>query len=191
MIELAQINIALNQLQNNVQLICCGISDKEEYATFGAENPANFGAMRLQQTQNGGILCKSLDSFEFNEPIVMMKIDIEGMEAKALRGAQKLIEKNRPILYLEAQKLEEFKHIDRILFKMNYVHWDFFGGALTHLYLPREQVSTEDLQVKALSSVAAMHIQWSWMPQQNLIYKTLLETAQNVQQLANRGKFGI
>ncbi|MDE7196640.1 MAG: FkbM family methyltransferase, partial [Helicobacter sp.] len=191
MFELAQVNVALNQLQNRVQIHCCGISDKEERANFAAEIPTNFGAMRLQQTQDGGIVCHSLDSFNFSEPIKMIKIDVEGMEDKVLRGAQNLIEKNRPILYLEAQRFEEFKRIDRILFKMRYVHWDLFGGALTHLYLPREHVSDEDLHVKMLSSIAAEHIQWSWMPQENLIYKTLLETAHHVRELANRGQFGI
>ena len=191
MFELAQVNVALNQLQNRVQIHCCGISDKEERANFAAEIPTNFGAMRLQQTQDGGIICHRLDDFNFNEPIAMIKIDIEGMEDKALRGAKNLIEKHRPILYLEAQKFEEFKRIDRILFNMRYVHWDLFGGALTHLYLPREQVSDEDLHVKVLSSIAAEHIQWSWMPQENLIYKTLLETAHHVRELAKRGQFRI
>lgn len=191
MFELAQVNVALNQLQNRVQIHCCGISDKEERAAFGAEIPSNFGAMRLQQVQDGGIICHRLDDFNFNEPIAMIKIDIEGMEDKALRGAKNLIEKHRPILYLEAQKFEEFKRIDRILFQMRYVHWDLFGGALTHLYLPREQVSDTDLHVKVLSSIAAEHIQWSWMPQENLIYKTLLETAHHVRELAKRGQFGI
>lgn len=191
MFELAQVNVALNQLQNRVQIHCCGISDKEERAAFGAEIPSNFGAMRLQQVQDGGIICHRLDDFNFNEPIAMIKIDIEGMEDKALRGAKNLIEKHRPILYLEAQKFEEFKRIDRILFQMRYVHWDLFGGALTHLYLPREQVSDIDLHVKVLSSIAAEHIQWSWMPQENLIYKTLLETAHHVRELAKRGQFGI
>ncbi len=191
MFELAQVNVALNQLQNRVQIHCCGISDKEERAAFDAEIPSNFGAMRLQQIQDGGIICHRLDDFNFNEPIAMIKIDIEGMEDKALRGAKNLIDKNRPILYLEAQKFEEFKRIDRILFQMRYVHWDLFGGALTHLYLPREQVSDEDLHVKVLASIAAEHIQWSWMPQENLIYKTLLETAHHVRELAKRGQFGI
>ena len=148
MFELAQVNVALNQLQNRVQIHCCGISDKEERANFAAEIPTNFGAMRLQQTQDGGIVCHSLDSFNFSEPIKMIKIDVEGMEDKVLRGAQNLIEKNRPILYLEAQRFEEFKRIDEIMTKMDYVHCKVFGLALSHLYLPKEKVNAQDLSKK-------------------------------------------
>ncbi|MDE7172967.1 MAG: FkbM family methyltransferase, partial [Helicobacter sp.] len=146
MMELAQINIALNHLQERVQLHCCGISDREERASFGAEIPSNFGAMRLQQTQDGEIMCHSLDSFDFPESIAMMKIDIEGMEDKALRGAKNLIKKHRPILYVEAQKHEEIREVDRLLVASKYVHCNVFGTSTTHLYIPREKASAQDLQ---------------------------------------------
>ncbi|MDE6979778.1 MAG: FkbM family methyltransferase [Helicobacter sp.] len=165
MFELAQVNVALNQLQNRVQIHCCGISDKEERAAFGAEIPSNFGAMRLQQIQDGGIICHRLDDFNFNEPIAMIKIDIEGMEDKALRGAKNLIDKNRPILYLEAQKLDEFKRIDRIMLEMDYVHCKIFGGALTHLYIPKEKAENHDLS-KAICIIAE-----DSQNQKNLLYK--------------------
>jgi len=43
---------------------------------------------------------RTLDSYDF-DVVDFMKIDVEGHENKVLRGAQKTIEKHKPVLYIE------------------------------------------------------------------------------------------
>jgi hypothetical protein len=43
----------------------------------------------------------TLDELCFNDPVALIKIDIEGMELDALRGAGKLLRRCHPVIYFE------------------------------------------------------------------------------------------
>jgi FkbM family methyltransferase len=67
----------------------------------------NFGALELAETTSGEeISFVRLDDLDFAK-IDFIKMDIEGMECKALRGAQKTIRKHRPILSIEMDRPQQ------------------------------------------------------------------------------------
>lgn len=102
---------------------------------------------------------KTIDSFHIKEKIALIKIDIEGMESYAIRGARQLIESNRPLIYAEATNKEDFLKLDREMDKMKYVHWDFFGEFRTHFYVPIESVGEKEMLRKTLSNNSLVMIQ--------------------------------
>lgn len=76
----------------------------------------NFGSLELippKNSDNQGIIhsgkmesVKTLSIDSFNEKVDFIKMDIEGMEDKALLGAINTIEHHRPILFLEILKTD-------------------------------------------------------------------------------------
>lgn len=60
-----------------------------------------FGSLRVKQV--------TLDSLDFSDRIAFIKMDCEGSERDVLIGAEKLIARDQPILYMENNRLEKSK----------------------------------------------------------------------------------
>ena len=137
--------------------------------------------------RGGGIICKSLDSLNLKEKVMVMKIDVEGMEHKVLDGARKLITKNRPLIYAEANFVQDFVKIDRILEGMEYVCWDTFGMSPTHLFVSLESVSEKQIVAKNAAKLALLQLHHSGEKQVSFtnlafdtIYKAIVELKQDL-----------
>lgn len=167
MSAIAKESIRLNGFEDRIKIYEFGVSDRDEKAYFEKEKPWNFGSMSLStidenhQENLDFIECKSIDSLDIQDEIALVKIDIEGMESKALKGMKELIKKNRPIIYAEANFVEDFLKIDRILNEFNYVHWDIFGNSPTHLYYPIEKLNLNQMLQKNLSNIAGLKLYWT------------------------------
>jgi FkbM family methyltransferase len=89
----------------------------------------NFGALSLCDGQVGEpVDLVTLDSF--NLPACsLLKIDVEGMELDVLQGAVNLIERLKPILYVENNNPEKsaalIQYIDALGYNMHW-HWPFY-----------------------------------------------------------------
>ena len=57
------------------------------------------------------------------QPITVLKADVEGHELDLLVGGKKLIERDRPIMYLENDKPEKSKDLIEFIWKLNYKIW--------------------------------------------------------------------
>ncbi|TLD83503.1 FkbM family methyltransferase [Helicobacter sp. MIT 11-5569] len=187
MSAIAKESIKLNGFEKMIKVYEMGVSNREEMAYFATEIPHNFGAMSLTQgnTAGGGIICKPLDSLKIKEKVVAMKIDVEGMEHKVLDGARKLIAKNRPIIYAEANFVQDFVKVERMLESMEYVCWDTFGYSPTHLFLPLESVSEKQIAAKNAAKLAILQLHHSAYKQESFtnsafdtIYKEIITIKQ-------------
>ncbi len=184
MSAIAKESIRLNGFEDRVRVYEFGVSDKNEKAYFAKEIPLNFGGMALSLAdENCGcnldlIECKSIDSLGLEDDIALIKIDIEGMEAKALRGMEKLIAKNRPVICAEANYVDDFLRLDRILNSFNYVHWDIFGVSPMHLYKPFEKISPEQMLQKSLSNSAVLRLYFTGYKHSCFLHNTVGENKQ-------------
>lgn len=86
-----EINLAINGF-NNVQVLQTAVGADHGVRAFAGERVVDAETT---------VPVMALDEFETFEPDVI-KIDIEGFELKALRGAEQILRKSKPHIFLEA-----------------------------------------------------------------------------------------
>ena len=82
----------------NIELIKAGAGRRQGKVTI-KRSKINPGAHKVEM-EGGEITMIKLDDL-IKEKVDVIKIDVEGMEANVIRGAKNLIEKWRPIIFLE------------------------------------------------------------------------------------------
>ena len=82
----------------NITALNCGLSYKTQGASIKYAAPNNSGAIRLEE--NGSLNLIPLDKMNLSN-VDLLWLDIEGFEYKALLGAKRLLEENKPIVVLE------------------------------------------------------------------------------------------
>jgi len=86
----------------------------------------NFGGISIENTKKGEpVIQKKLDSFISEiEKLKLLKIDVEGMEKKVLEGSKKIIEKFKPILYIENDRQEKSQSLIEYIQSLGYeLYW--------------------------------------------------------------------
>ncbi len=98
-------NISNNNLENLVDYrgIGLGIGEKAENYRLEISNPNNLGAAKL--TKGGDIAVVALDEILKDCKFDFIKIDVEGMELDVLAGAKNLIQKNKPLIFIEVTNI--------------------------------------------------------------------------------------
>ena len=108
----------------NIVPVLLAISDKPGYLRvpeFDWTVPTNFGGIELggdrqqefigqERTGLGETVEVStvdIEDQDVSHPVALLKVDVEGMEIKVLRGAQKVITRDRPILFVEFLKSDQ------------------------------------------------------------------------------------
>ena len=109
-------NLAINGIENvychNVA-VSDGQTEVMEIRLPNYDERFNYGGLELSDAVNSDnqfvakpntetVSCICLDSFD--EPVDFIKMDIEGMEPQALQGARDLIDRCRPICFVEVLK---------------------------------------------------------------------------------------
>mgnify|MGYP003571296666 CR=1 FL=1 len=118
--EILSKNIELNNLQSKAVLYNVGLFDKETKAEIFKYIIGNIGGTSLKEEQNGDIVLKRLDDIEFNEEhIDFMKIDVENLEFQLLNGAKNLIDKYKPMIFVESFN-DYYKDINKFLIDRDY-----------------------------------------------------------------------
>ena len=121
-------NLALNSI-SNVYAYQEAISDENgsiliPECDFTKNN--NFGGINIENTKNGTTVNKQkLDNFlnKINR-LKLLKIDVEGMEILVIKGAKELIDKFRPIIYVENDRQEHSKELIELLWSLDYkMYW--------------------------------------------------------------------
>ena len=130
----------LNKIEN-VQPYVMAISDSNEIIKFGSIDymfGGNFGAFELEMPlhnsdYNGRSLPgkfeeidqRTIDHFEL-ENVGLIKIDVEGMELKVLRGALDTLQRCRPVVLFEHHKTDR-EEVEKLLRSIGYRIVDSFG----------------------------------------------------------------
>jgi len=143
--SILQAQIALNQISSIVAYPEAAGRErghlwlpKTNYEALG-----NFGGVSLSQDQTMGsqaVDVVSLDERCAEVPCTLIKIDVEGMEEQVIRGAAKLIQKNRPIIYLENDRIDKSRSLISALLQLGYRLW----WHITPLYNPSNFFKIKD-----------------------------------------------
>jgi FkbM family methyltransferase len=124
-------NVALNNLPQVTCLQNC-VSDEPGVIyvpELDRSRKQNFGGLELgslgENTCGNRVQVIRVDDLiRHNRPVRFMKIDVEGMEEKVLRGARQTIERDKPFLYIENDREEQSKSLLRLIQSMGYRVWD-------------------------------------------------------------------
>ncbi len=124
-------NLCVNNLLNaNAYPYACANENGYVYLNdidYTQQN--NFGGISVYQNQNKPDMlstpCIKLDSFEplQNNNFGLLKIDVEGFELDVLKGAKNLIERCRPAIYLENDRIEKSATLIEYLWETGYYLW--------------------------------------------------------------------
>lgn len=121
-------NLAINSI-SNVYAYQEAISDENgtiiiPECDFTKNN--NFGGINIENTKNGTTVNRQkLDNFLNKiDRLKLLKIDVEGMEILVIKGAKELIDKFRPIIYVENDRQEHSKELIELLWSLDYkMYW--------------------------------------------------------------------
>lgn len=151
----------LNQLEQQVEVFALGVGASSGRADFGHLDETNLGAqsLRLSTDRDAPIEVMALDEHSWSEPVRVIKVDVEGMELAVLEGAEQLITRDQPILYVECQTEADFVTINQWLADKEYHYWDTFNATPTHLFIPAKQVNSNQLKSHSLAQGARRNYQ--------------------------------
>ncbi|HSG95237.1 MAG TPA: FkbM family methyltransferase, partial [Afifellaceae bacterium] len=90
-----------NGLKNvDLSKLGIGVADHAGRARLVSSERGGLGATSLAADPSGDIVIETLDAL-ISGPVDVLKIDVEGMEMSALAGAERVIERSRPLIYIE------------------------------------------------------------------------------------------
>lgn len=142
LIEAMRRSVEINQLSERVTLMPYGVGHTAGKGHFAALMEENLGGQSIEVGE-GDIRIVALDELELPGRVRLIKVDVEGMELPVLEGAVGLIEKDRPLIYVECINADHYKTISTWMESHGYVYWDTFNATPTHLFRPAESVSLD------------------------------------------------
>lgn len=136
-----KININKNDCIKNTTVYPIALGEKSSKASIAKTYPENRGKTSIKKDSKGSLKISSLDNLLINHKIGLIKIDVEGMELKVIKGAKNLIIKNKPLIYVEAKTNYKFNVIEKYLNEIDsnttYVFWKRFNYTPTYLFIPK------------------------------------------------------
>ena len=121
-------NLALNAV-DNVTAWPFACATQAGTVWFGRPDylqSGNFGGVSVQtETMAGGIQipCVRLDDMTRGRNVYLMKVDVEGFELQVLQGAQETLANNRPVLYVENDRVAQSPLLIEYLWGQGYRLW--------------------------------------------------------------------
>jgi FkbM family methyltransferase len=159
---LLEANIGMNKLRH-VQAFPYGLSaseEKREAALPEYNQQGNFGGVCFVNNGHGlGAPFAPLDTVFHSSRLDFIKMDVEGMEADVLKGANGTIKRFRPVMYMENHPGERSPPLISALLALDYRLWwhtpyfytpDNFFGQKENVYDRQANVNMVCLPVERL-----------------------------------------
>ena len=116
--EILRKNIEINNLSDDVELYNFALGSIETNGHMDI-NKGDAGANHVILDKDGDVVVKRLDQVVFDKKIDFVKIDVEGFEYDVLIGAEDVLKKYRPIIYIEIFD-SNYDKVNSVLNKMGY-----------------------------------------------------------------------
>jgi FkbM family methyltransferase len=110
---------------SNIAIYNLGVSDRTAFCGVRQNNGNPLGGAQVDlASTDGNVELVTLDGFlENNAPpgrCVFMKLDVEGHEEQALKGATSFLARHRPVIYSELKDVSEFEKVNGLLMPLGY-----------------------------------------------------------------------
>ncbi len=145
--------------RNNIEVIVKGVGEKNGFATFDLNEVAPTGAGLRQSDDDKSLAQIQLCTLDESTAVLpgtplLILIDIEGGELKALRGGQKLIDREKPLIIIE------YNDTSRRFFQLTHVQ-DLLGDSYK-IYRLRSEDGYLDNDLTSTWNVVAIPQQGVW-----------------------------
>ncbi len=160
--EILQRNVDANRLERAITVMSAALSDRDGCGTLFLPDPshglietsASLDAEFQAHAYTIAVMTTSLDRLvDAATKAGVIKIDAEGHEAAVLRGAAGVIERDRPVLFVEVLPRAEMGFLNELLLRLDYIDVPlvadaslavaaevrFVPDAWNHAFLPRER----------------------------------------------------
>jgi FkbM family methyltransferase len=130
--------VEANDLSGHVTVHRVGVSDRPGTATnhLCAEHQLGFDPAGAAAARDETFPVTTLDDL-IHEPVAVIKIDVEGMEDRALRGASRILTTHQPSVYVEAWDRVMLRNVMRVLRPLGYrATGRVFNSAPTYEFKP-------------------------------------------------------
>ena len=141
-------NMENNCSEDTYHLKEIGILDKEGFVDISETNHLNAGMTRIVNTEGTEKKVNTLDNLLDNvKNVVLIKIDVEGLELQIINGAQKILENQSPVIFAELATETEFKLFKNELSKYGYTTDNLnYAATPTYLFQKTEVVHEKQAQ---------------------------------------------
>jgi FkbM family methyltransferase len=138
---LLQSNVAKNGIVQKCHLRNAAVGARQGRARSIEDSASNSGMAKVELDPDGEVPMVTLDDEMAGLTRVdVVKIDVEGGEFDVLKGATGLLQRTRPLLYVEIME-PALQGVQAYLQSSGYVCWKRFNATPTFLFLPRERLS--------------------------------------------------
>ena len=147
-------NVALNGIQERVTLHDVALSDRAGHAELYLPDPGHGrletsasleAEFKKQHAECRHIETRTLDSYSFDQPVSIVKIDVEGHEYAVIKGAQRMLIEDRPVIFAEmlSGAKKHFFGISKLMADQDYVSFRMWRNCLieTPIIIPDRQSS--------------------------------------------------
>ncbi|MCK4822053.1 FkbM family methyltransferase, partial [bacterium] len=125
-------NVSINHLDNTViHGTALGASNGNGTLEMGPW--PHSGMTKVKACEPGEVTIRPLDA-AVEEPVDILKIDVEGMAGEVLRGAKRLLFENRPTLFVECADEKEFDEVLDVIQPLGYRPKRRFNATPTILF---------------------------------------------------------
>ncbi len=94
-------NIEINFWKDNISTHNLAVGDVNSNGNITGFNIHNTGATTISESDNGNSSIIRIDDQNYDGTVGLMKIDVEGFEAKVIKGSEKLIIRDKPLIMIE------------------------------------------------------------------------------------------
>ena len=116
-------NINLNNLGDRISVHNVALSNGKgnlfSYSTEEEMIASTNRVSRIPSVNARSVVHSSLDSFQI-ENVDLIKIDVEGFESEVINGAEKTIERFKPVIIMECLDQKELDKISQMLISLSY-----------------------------------------------------------------------
>ena len=134
----------LKKIIKNIKFYNNSLSDKEEFVSlkipirdkkYNRKNFEEYFQMgkasihsknNVKEFESFNIKSKQLDSFDFPNRISFIKIDVEGHETEVIKGSERTIKNNKPILLVEIEEQYTQKKVEETINYINSLGYNSF-----------------------------------------------------------------
>jgi FkbM family methyltransferase len=126
--EILRRNVELNGVDEQVTTFNLALGEADGRGTLTRALPHNTGSARLRLDEAGSIRVATLDEHVGDRKVSLIKIDVEGFELEVLKGAERTIARDMPIICAEAAEEQNRQQLEAFLSPRGYVGVDQFAG---------------------------------------------------------------